>query len=157
MLIAGKCHCGNIAFRLRWEPDPTRIEARACTCTFCLKHGGVWTSHPQAALRIVVRDASAVSRYTFGTGNASFHACARCGVVPVVTSLIGGRLYAVVSVNAFEDVDPALIRREPRDFAGEDPDSRRARWQRNWIADVEYVEGGEMNDGAPARRARGNG
>jgi hypothetical protein len=142
MLIAGKCHCGNISFRLAWEPDPSEIPARACTCTFCLKHGGLWTSHPAASLRIAVKDPSQVSRYAFGTGNAAFHVCTHCGVVPMVTSVIGDRLYAVVSVNAFEGVDPALIRREPRDFGGEDAGARLARWQRNWIADVAYVAGG---------------
>ena len=44
MLIHGKCHCGNISFSLTWEPDPGEIPARACTCSFCTKHGGVWTS-----------------------------------------------------------------------------------------------------------------
>jgi hypothetical protein len=147
MLIAGRCHCGNISFRLNWEPDPGEIPARACSCSFCVKHGGLWTSNPAAALRIVVQDPARVSRYAFGTGNATFHTCARCGVVPVVTSRIGGRLYAVVSVNAFAGVDPALIRREPRDFGGETPEVRLARWARNWIADVEYVEGGTQADG----------
>lgn len=139
MKIDGKCHCGNIAFALTWEPDPAEIQARACTCSFCSKHGGLWTSSPQAALRIVVKDPALVSRYAFGTGNAAFHTCARCGIVPVVTSRIEGRLYAVVNVNAFEGVDPALIRREPRDFGGEDTRARLARWQRNWIAEVEYA------------------
>ena len=142
MWIEGRCHCGNISFRLRWEPDPTEIPARACSCTFCIKHGGLWTSHPTAALKVLVKDPALVSRYSFGTGNAAFHTCARCGIVPVVTSRIQGRLYAVVSVNAFEGVDPALIRREPRDFEGEAADARLARWQRNWIGDVEYLEGG---------------
>jgi hypothetical protein len=142
MLINGKCHCGNIAFRLAWEPDPTQIQARACGCSFCAKHGGVWTSNPGGALRILIKDPALVSKYAFGTGNATFHTCARCGIVPVVTSRIEGRLYAVVSVNAFEDIDPALIRREPSDFSGEDSNARLARWRRNWIADVDYVEGG---------------
>jgi hypothetical protein len=142
MLIDGKCHCGNIAFQVKWEPDPPHIPARACSCTFCVKHGGVWTSNPAASLTIRVQDPALVSRYAFGTGNAAFHTCTRCGVVPVVTSLMGGRLYAVISVNAFEGVDPALIRREPRDFGGEDAAARLARWQRNWIPDVQYVEGG---------------
>ena len=90
MLIKGSCHCGNIAFALAWEPDPAHIEARACTCSFCSKHGGLWTSNPEARLRVVARDAALVSRYSFGTGNAAFHACARCGIVPVVTSRIEG-------------------------------------------------------------------
>lgn len=136
MLIHGKCHCGNIAFALTWEPDPIAIPARACSCSFCTKHGGVWTSSPAAALEITVRDPALVSRYTFGTRTAEFHTCARCGVVPVVTSRIDDRLYAVVNVNTFEDVKPSLLRREPASFDGEGEDSRLARRARNWIANV---------------------
>ena len=140
MLIRGKCHCGNISFSLTWEPDPTEIPARACTCSFCIKHGGVWTSHPGGALKVVVKDPSLVSNYSFGTRTAEFHTCARCGIVPVVTSRIDGRLYAVVSVNAFEDVDPSLLRRAAASFDGEGNESRLERRQRNWIANVEYIE-----------------
>lgn len=136
MLIHGKCHCGNIAFALTWEPDPIAIPARACSCSFCTKHGGVWTSSPAAALEITVRDPALVSRYTFGTRTAEFHTCARCGVVPVVTSRIDDRLFAVVNVNTFEDVKPSLLRREPASFDGEGEDSRLARRARNWIANV---------------------
>ena len=139
MLIRGKCHCGNISFALTWEPDPVAIPARACGCSFCTKHGGEWTSNPGGALRITVKDASRVSKYTFGTRAAEFHTCACCGVVPVVTSLIEGKLYAVVNVNAFEDIDQSFIQRVATNFDGEDQDSRVARWKRNWIANVEYA------------------
>lgn len=142
MLIRGRCHCGNIAFTLRWDPDPAQIPVRACGCTFCQKHGGVWTSKPDGVLRIAVKDPQLVSDYQFGTRTAKFHTCAVCGVVPVVTSLIDGRLYAVVSANAFEGVDPALLVRSPSNFDGEGADSRLARRARNWIADVEFVAGG---------------
>lgn len=137
-MIPGKCHCGNISFSLAWEPEPAQIPARACGCSFCLKHGGVWTSNPKGALKVAVKDASAVSRYAFGTGTAEFHICARCGVVPVVTSTLDGRLYAVVSVNAFEGIDPARIRRAPADFEGEATEARLARRKRNWIPDVVF-------------------
>ena len=80
-------------------------------------------------------------RYEFGTGTAEFHICSRCGVVPVVTSKIDGRLYAVVSVNAFENVEPSLLRRAPVSFEGEAEATRLARRQRNWIGDVTFVEG----------------
>ena len=83
-----------------------------------------------------------VSRYAFGTKTADFHVCSRCGVVPVVTSKIGGRLYAVVSVNAFEGVDPALLARAPASFDGEGRDDRLSRRKRNWIPDVEFVSSG---------------
>jgi hypothetical protein len=140
MLIHGQCHCGNIAFTLHWVPDPIEIPARACDCSFCTRHGGVWTSLPDGSLSIAIRDASRVSRYAFGTKTAEFLTCAHCGVVPVVTSEIDGRLYAVVNVNAFNDVDPALIRHSSKSFGEEDAASRLARRKLYWIADVEYME-----------------
>ena len=142
MLIHAKCHCGNISFSLNWEPDPAEIPARACTCSFCVKHAGVWTSYPGGALKIVVRDPTLISRYAFGMQTAEFHVCARCGIVPVVTSRIDDRLYAVVNVNAFEGVDPSLLRRASANLDGEEKESRLARRKRNWIANVEYMENG---------------
>lgn len=142
MIIHGGCHCGNISFELVWEPTPSGIPARACDCSFCTRHGGVWTSSPDAALRVRVQAPSLLSRYSFGTGTAVFHVCARCGAVPVVTSSIDEHLYAVVSVNAFNDVDPSLLRHAPASFGGESLESRLARRKRNWIADVRFVEPG---------------
>ena len=141
MLISGSCHCRNISFALTWSPEPSEIPARACTCSFCAKHGGVWTSCPTGSLKVNVGDASLVSRYAFGTRTAEFHVCTRCGVVPVVTSRVEGHLYAVVSVNAFDGVDPSLVRRASATFEGESEEDRLARRQRNWIADVEYIAG----------------
>lgn len=139
-MIKGKCHCGNISFSLTWEPHPAEIPARACGCSFCLKHGGVWTSNPRGSLKVVLQDPAAVSKYAFGTKTADFHVCARCGIVPVVTSRIDGRLYAVVSVNAFEGVEPSRLRRTPANFDGEGTDSRLERRKRNWIPDVQFME-----------------
>ena len=133
MLIHGSCHCGNISFELSWEPDPKEIPARACDCSFCQKHGGVWTSNPAGSLRIRVRDPSKVSRYAFGTRTADFHICSGCGVVPVVTSQIDGKLYAVVSVNAFNDVEPALLKRAPMSFQGEEVGDRLGRRDRKSV------------------------
>src|SRR5262249_22523688 len=140
MLIHGRCHCGNIAFALTWEPDPVEIPARACTCSFCVKHGGVWTSYPSGALALVIEDASLVSRYQFGTRTAEFPVCTRCRIVPVLTSRIDDHLYAVVNVNSCEGVDPSLLRRASANLDGEGTDSRLARRKRNWIARVESVE-----------------
>ena len=50
MLINGKCHCGNISFSLDWPKEAAAMSARAFGCTFCTKHGGVWTSEPGATL-----------------------------------------------------------------------------------------------------------
>lgn len=139
MRIRGSCHCGTIRFTLEWTPEPMSIPARACTCSFCVKHGGVWTSCPTGKLRVEIADAARVQRYAFGTRTADFLVCAACGVVPVVTSRIDGREHAVVSVNAFDGVDPALLERGSVSFDGEGTGDRLARRQRNWIPDVEFV------------------
>jgi hypothetical protein len=138
MLIKGGCHCGNIGFTLDWQPEPTEIPARACGCSFCVKHGGVWTSCPTGRLRVTIQRPEGATRYAFGTRTAEFHICTYCGIVPVVTSRIADRLYAVVSVNAFDNVAASRLRRTPASFDGESEGDRLARRQRNWIGDVEF-------------------
>jgi hypothetical protein len=136
MTLQGRCHCGNIAFDLEWPGDRPEIPARACDCSFCVAHGGVWTSNPQARLAVSIRDPARVSRYAFASRTATFHVCSDCGVVPFVTSDIAGRLYAVVNVNALHDVEPSWLRKASVTFDGEDTESRLARRARNWIGDV---------------------
>lgn len=138
MVIHGKCHCGNIAFELEWVGDVPTIPARKCGCSFCVKHGGVWTSNPGARLSVTVKDFALMSRYQFGTRTATFHVCSRCGAVPVVSSEIANRTYAVVNVNAFENADPSWLRPSNSSFEGEGVEARLARRQRNWIADVTF-------------------
>ena len=140
MLIRGHCHCGNIAFVLDWQPDPEFIPARACGCTFCTCHGAVWTACPTASLDIVVRDPLRVARYAFGTRTAEFHVCALCGIVPLATSRIDGRVYAVVNVNTFDGVDDARLRRSGVSFDGEDEATRLQRRARHWIGHVRFEE-----------------
>jgi hypothetical protein len=135
--IQGRCHCGNIEFVLEWPADAIEIAARACDCSFCVKHGGVWTSNPDARLVVTCHDAALVSRYEFGTGTATFHVCSRCGAVPIVTSTIENHLYAVVNVNTFENVEPARIRASSAHFESEAIAARLLRRKRNWIANVE--------------------
>jgi hypothetical protein len=136
MRIEGKCHCGNITYLLAWPGAAATIPVRACSCTFCTKHGGVYTSHRDAELAAVVHDQALVSRYRFGTETAEFYLCSRCGVVPFVTSEIAGNLYAVVNVNSFEGIDPARFSRAVTDFDGETKQSRLDRRKRNWIPSV---------------------
>lgn len=139
--IDGKCHCGNIAYRLEWPETGKNIAVRACGCTFCTRHGGVYTSHPDAALSAWVADEDQVNKYVFGTKTAEFYICAGCGAVPFVTSTIEGKRYAVVNVNTFENVDPTELDASAADFEGESVAGRLERRQRNWIARV-HIESG---------------
>lgn len=136
MPIHGSCHCGNLTFELRWPGEGASIPARACTCTFCVKHGAVWTAHAEASLRVRIADPDLTSSYAFGTGTAVFHVCSRCGAVPVASSDIDGKCYAVVNVNCFDDVDRSLLTTEAVSFDGEQEVARLARRAARWIADV---------------------
>jgi hypothetical protein len=136
MRIEGKCHCGNISYVLDWPDDGAEIGIRTCGCTFCVKHGGNWTSHRDAALTAEIGDPSLVSAYRFGTGTAVFHVCARCGVVPFVSSAIDGQLYAVVNVNTLDGIDLSSLARSPTNFDGEGTGDRLDRRKRNWIRTV---------------------
>jgi len=136
MHISGKCHCGNIAFSLEWPGESPEILARACSCSFCVKHGGVWTSNPASRLVGTIVDVALVSKYAFGTETATFYVCSRCGTVPFVTSAIDNLLYAVVNVNAFENLDRSRLRQSVAHLESETVGSRLERRKRNWIADV---------------------
>ncbi|TDB56099.1 GFA family protein [Photorhabdus luminescens] len=139
MLISGSCHCKNIEFTFNWEPEPLEIPARACSCSFCIKHSAVWTSYPAGRLRLNIREQKFLYRYSFETGTAQFHICSQCGVVPVVISQINGHDYAVVNVNTFENVDPTLLKYVSAKFTDESEQARLTRRQQNWIANVEYI------------------
>ena len=109
---------------------------RACGCTFCVKHGGTYTSHRSAKLSAVIRDEALVTKYRFGTSTADFFVCSRCGAVPFVTSEIQGHQYAVVNVNTFEGVDQSIFQYSSTNFDGEDTERRLDRRRRTWIPSV---------------------
>ena len=134
MLVNGKCHCGNIAFELEWGGDSAEIPARACGCSFCVKHGGVWTSHPKSRLAVAIRDASLVSKYAFGSGTASSTSVAlRRGATRYQRHRKSS--LAVVNVNVFEkSTHRGCNWRSPT--RGEDVEACLARRRRNWIPDV---------------------
>jgi hypothetical protein len=139
-MIRGSCHCGNVRFELAWPGEAAAIPARRCGCTFCRKHGGVWTSNPAGVLTVRIERPAQVSRYEFGTATAEFVVCANCGAVPLVTSRIDDRVYAVVNVNTFDGIDPARISISPASFDGEEVGDRLARRRRYWIPDVRMEE-----------------
>jgi len=124
-------------FRARLAAGAVRNPGSGLHLLVLRKHGGVWTWCPTGSLTVIVQDRTRI-KYAFGTKTAEFHVCTGCGVVPVVTSRIDGCLYAVVSVNAFENVEPALLRRAPATFEGESEQARLSRRKRNWIADVRF-------------------
>jgi hypothetical protein len=102
----------------------------------------VWASHPPGILEVAIREPNGVSKYSFGTHTADFYVCSKCGCVPVVTSTIEGRKYAVVNVNTFEEELGTRVRAAPVTHAEEVGATRLARRAKNWIRNVEVLNGG---------------
>ena len=134
--ISGSCHCGNIRLSLLWPGPPAEIPIRKCSCSFCRKRNGSWTSSPAAALTVVIDDSSLITKYRFGTGSADFYICARCGVVPFVLSQMDGASYAVVNVHTLDDIETGSLPAVATNFDGENTATRLERRRRNWIPDV---------------------
>ena len=134
--VDGSCHCGNIRYVFRWPGEGSEMSVRSCSCTFCTKHGGTYTSHRDAELEADIDREALVSRYRFGTGTAEFYVCSRCGAVPFATSEIRGRLYAVVNVRTLDGVDPDAFPRVITDFDGETVEDRLERRSCTWIPRV---------------------
>jgi len=138
--IHASCHCGNIRLTLDWPELQGPIPVRACGCSHCHKHRGVWTSHPNGRFRLSIADASCVTRYRFGTKTADFHVCSRCGVVPIVTCVLEDARYAVINVNTFDDRDGFELIEAAADFEGETTETRLARRRRNWTPEATQAD-----------------
>lgn len=135
-IIPGQCHCGNIAYEFTWPSDEEKLPVRACGCSFCVKHGGVYTSHPAGRLDVRLADPSRVNRYRFGHETADFMICAGCGVIVFVLCTIDGDDYAVVNANTFESLGPADMQRAVTNFDAEDEAARLARRKSTWTGTV---------------------
>ena len=136
--ISGRCHCGNIGYSFVSPIVKIELPIRSCDCSFCLKQGACYTSHPQGALRVVVKERGLVSLYQFGSESADVFLCARCGIFPFIVGRIEEQLYAVVNANSINGIkiDRAAVvpveHLEQQSVA-----EREARWKRSWIQHVE--------------------
>lgn len=142
LLIGGGCHCRALRYELRWPTsdagEETRIPARRCSCSFCTRIDGVWTSHPEAALTISEDPDHPATRYRFASGTADFLFCSHCGITPLATCEIEGRSYAVVNVNTFDEEGGFTLDLSESCFDGESVEERLGRRQTRWIASVAF-------------------
>ena len=134
--VTGSCHCGQVTVHYHSPVPAGEIPVRVCQCTFCRRHGGRYTSHPDAKLEIISTSETALNRYRFGTSSADFILCARCGVAVAAVCEIEATLRAVVNTSVFDDFVAATENTSEHDFDDETLESRLARRQRNWIPDV---------------------
>lgn len=143
MEISGGCHCRALTYQLVWPESAgkdalLKIPGRRCSCSFCMRIGGIWTSHPDASLTIVEDTEHPAAAYRFGTKTADFLFCRQCGITPLVTCEIDGQIYAVVNVNTFHDTPENAFEIDPGDtcFDGESTGARLDRRKGRWIGRV---------------------
>lgn len=130
--FTGSCHCGNVGFAFETKKSPEQLDVRACDCTFCTRHGGRTTTDPDGSVRFVVRDGGKLNRYRFGLRTADFLICAECGVYTGAVISDGGRSYATLNVNAFDERDAFQSDATSVNYDDETAGERMRRRRTNW-------------------------
>lgn len=136
--LRGACHCGNIRFLFITGKTDAELPKRECQCSFCLQHGRISTSDPDAEMRVTIAEADKVNKYRFGHGTADFYVCRDCGAVPVVTSEIDGATIGLVDARMIENFAWSRSDTAKHDFDGEAVDDRLARRRSNWTGTVTF-------------------
>jgi hypothetical protein len=129
--LTGSCHCTNIALLFDTEQRPSDLSARFCTCSYCKRLYARYTSDPNGSVALTIAEDESVIRYRFGTGNADFLTCGRCGVyVGAVADLVDGQRM-VINIGVLDCADQF---RTPEDhsYEGEDANARTSRWSARW-------------------------
>lgn len=128
----GQCHCGAVGFEFRTEIPPASWSVRACQCTFCLKHAGVYTSDPSGSVRFTHRDPAALTRYRFGHKTADFVFCGRCGGYLGAVTEEEGQELAVLNTHALDPPPAGLPPAQPMSYDGETTADRGSRRSKRW-------------------------
>lgn len=131
MIFSGGCHCGCIEIEFATEIDPSRLEVRACQCSFCRKHDSRAVGDPNGRIAIRVNDPATLSSYEFGLRTATYLVCGRCGVyVAAVTK--EEPLRAIAIVNALRDHERFSQPARAVDYGNENREERLSRRRHNW-------------------------
>ena len=133
-----QCHCGNITLEFRSNQLPEELPLRRCLCSFCVAHGGIYTSDPNGEVEISFAKADEIHHYrnphSVSEQNMNFTVCRICGTVPLATSEIEGKDYAVVAVNGrcSPQLLPGVV--VDMDYDDETLAIRNERRKRSWIS-----------------------
>ena len=128
----GNCHCGAVGFEYRTANPPAAWPVRACQCTFCLKHAGVYTSDPSGSVRFTQRDPALLTRYRFGHKTADFVFCGRCGGYLGAVTEEGGQQLAVLNIHALDPLPEGLPAAQQMSYDGETTSDRGSRRSKRW-------------------------
>ena len=134
----GGCHCGNLTYIFEATAGLDVLGLRADQCSFCSVHHARTTSDPNGAMRIFVREPSALSRYRFGLKITDFLVCARCGFYIGALMKEDGQAWFTVNANTFRPPPPDDFPVAPVDYDGEDVSARIARRKARWTPVTDF-------------------
>ena len=132
MIISGRCHCGNVSFRLAASRPPEDLPVRACGCRFCRQHAALSTSDPDGHVSFAVAEPDRLGRYRFGLKTADFLICRDCGVYLGALMADGDRAFAILNVKACDEPERFLQEPVAMDYGAEDEAARLARRREKW-------------------------
>lgn len=143
----GQCHCENLEVIFESKLLPDQLTIRACSCSFCSRHGARTTSDPDGSVQIIIHNPDLLSRYRFGLKTADFLVCKQCGVYMAAILEVGDCQYATVNINTF--AAPERFTQEPTivTYEGETVDERRVRRKARWTPVFVVKEGNLAGSG----------
>jgi len=127
----GQCHCGAIRATLEATKPAQELQARACQCGFCTRHGAMTVSDP-AGRAIFEIERAALTRYQFETRTGTSLLCGRCGMYAGVILEDGGKVWSAINVRGLAVAEFRERVAEPVVYAGETPAQRIARRKQKW-------------------------
>ncbi len=128
----GRCHCGAVGYDYETAIAPAGWPMRACQCSFCRKHGAVYTSDPKGFVRWTDADPALLSRYRFGHQTADFVFCGRCGGYLGAVTEEGGQTLMVINTRSLDPRPEGLPAVQPMSYEGETTGNRATRRSARW-------------------------
>ena len=134
----GSCHCENFRYELSW-PENTEMVGRSCDCSFCSRHGAIWSSHRSAEAKIKIQNRQEIIHYRFGQRTAEFHICAVCGIVAAAVWKDKTTNLGVININTLDNAFDKYIKRVTTHFDSENRLSRETRRRASWMPMLEVT------------------
>ena len=127
----GQCHCGAIRATLEATKPASELQARACQCGFCMRHGATTVSDPTGRATFDI-ERLALNRYQFDTRTGTSLLCGRCGMYAGVVLEDEGAVWSAINVRGLAIPEFKDRVAEPVVYEGESPQARIARRKKKW-------------------------
>jgi hypothetical protein len=137
--LSGTCHCGAIRGTLYATRPAAALQARACQCSFCTRHGAMTISDP-AGRAVIDITRAALAPYQFGTRTGTSLICARCGMYAGVIIEDGGKVWSALNARGLAIPEFKDRQAEPVVYEGETAEQRMARRKAKWTpTEIRYA------------------